>query len=138
MGIIKVVKIKNILAVVFLIGLCACSSDNGSTISVEIICNRDIQIGDIVLDIDDSAGSLELRDKYNVYVTSSRTSRTILDGSPIGTLHVQGDNNQLTFETNATVEYACMSGTDNTLLVPSGSGISIDRDTGSGNSIVEY
>lgn len=131
---------KYVLIAVILLGICSCSSDDNSNSSanVETICNTDPQVGDAILDTDDSTGSLELRKKFNVYVTSSRTSTTIIDGSPIGNFYVQGDNNQITFESNVTVDYVCLSGSDNTLLIPSGSGISIDRDTGSGNSIIEY
>ena len=129
---------RNIIATMVLLSLIGCSSDDNSSVSIETICNTNQQAGDIILDTDDSTGSLELREKFNVYVTSSRTSKTILTGSPIGNLYVQGNNNQLTFEPNVTVDYVCVSGSDNTLLVPSDTRISIDRDTGSGNLLVEY
>ena len=129
---------KYIFLALCIIGLSACSNGNDTSVNVETVCNIAPKAGDIILDTSDSTGSIELREKYNVYVASSRTSKTIISGSPIGNFYIQGDNNQLTFETNVTVDVVCMSGADNVLLVPSGSGIIIDMDTGLGNSLVEY
>lgn len=120
------------------LGVSSCGSDSGSGQNIEEICNIASQIGDVILDTDDSTGSLTLNKKLNVYVIESRSATTIKNGSPIGNFYVQGSNNQLTFEPNVTVDHVCLSGADNTILVPVGSGIKIDLDTGSGNSLAEY
>lgn len=129
---------KYIFLSLFIFLLCACSNGNDTSIDVETICNTAPVPGDIILDTSDSTGSLELRKKFNVYVTSTRISTTIISGSPIGNFYIQGDNNQITFEENVTVDVVCLSGADNSLLVPSDSGITIDMDTGLGNSLVQY
>ena len=128
---------KIILFLAALLTLIACSGDDSDNI-VGAHCGQIDPLNDIIINVDDSYGSVEIRDTTDVAVTASRSTRTILEGSPIGDLYIAGNNNLLTFESNVTVEYICITGADNSIRVPAGSGVTVDRDSGSGNLVIEY
>lgn len=116
----------------------ACSSNDVATLDVETICKTEPKSRDIIVNTSDGQESHGLNKKYNIYITASRSSITILEGSPVGNLYVQGDNNILKFESNVTIDVFCMSGSDNTLLIPFDLEISVDQDTGRGNYVIGY
>lgn len=129
---------KHILVISILICIVSCSNDGDTPLSYEEMCNLEPENRDVIIDTNDTYESHELRIKYNVYVTASRTSVRLVDGSLVGILKIEGDNNLITFEPNVSVDYLCTSGSDNTLSVPVNSGISIGFDSGTGNTVVEY
>ncbi|WP_455220904.1 hypothetical protein [Kaarinaea lacus] len=135
---LEIFKIKYIFVVLTILSVNACSSNDGTSVDVEAICNVEPSSRDIIVNTDDGQESHGLNKKYNIYITANRSFVTILEGSPVGNLYLQGDNNILKFESNITVDVFCISGSDNTLLIPFDLEISVDLDTGQGNYVTGY
>lgn len=77
-------------------------------------------------------------DGNDVYIRSNRSTITISSGSVLGDVLVEGSNCLITFEDPISIQRLDITGSDNVINVPASSGITINSDSGSGNTLIMY
>jgi|GEM_PF-4326667 len=114
-------------------------------------CNE--QIEDLLGEVEDAVSEINLDhyitldgidiafksiDGNNVYIRSNRSNITILSGSVLGDVLLEGSNCLITFEDPIRINRLDLTGSDNVINVPASSGITINSDSGSGNTLIRF
>lgn len=129
--------IKLILLLVFTANLTACNDlledllDEAGDAIPEI--NLDHYIG-----LNDTNINFFSDDGNDLYIRSNRSTIIILSGSVLGNVLVEGRNCMITFEDPISIKKLDIEGSDNVINVPTSSGITINSDSGSGNSLILF